>query len=59
VELHVANDVRLPAPGRLEELVEWCRIHLTGHGFETCVQRPANAARTGSETGRPNTEGEG
>ena len=29
VELHVANDVKLPAPGRLEELVEWCRPHLS------------------------------
>jgi DNA-binding transcriptional MerR regulator len=29
VELHVANDVKLPAPGRLEELVEWCRRHLS------------------------------
>ena len=32
VELHVTQDVRLPAPGRLEELVEWCRTHLTGEG---------------------------
>ena len=29
VELHVASDIRLPAPGRLEELVEWCRAHLS------------------------------
>ena len=29
VELHVANDVKLPVPGRLEELVEWCRTHLS------------------------------
>ena len=29
IELHVADDVRLPAPGRLEELVAWCRIHLS------------------------------
>ena len=29
VELHVAHDIRLPAPGRLEELVEWCRTHLS------------------------------
>lgn len=29
VELHVAHDIRLPAPGRLEELAEWCRTHLT------------------------------
>ena len=29
VELHVASDIRLPAPGRLEELVEWCQIHLS------------------------------
>jgi hypothetical protein len=31
VELHVAHGVRLPAPGRLEELVEWCRIHLSSN----------------------------
>lgn len=29
VELHVSQDIRLPAPGRLEELVGWCRIHLS------------------------------
>jgi DNA-binding transcriptional MerR regulator len=29
VELHVASDIRLPAPGRLEELVEWCQVHLS------------------------------
>jgi DNA-binding transcriptional MerR regulator len=29
VELHVSHDIRLPAPGRLEELVEWCRNHLS------------------------------
>jgi hypothetical protein len=29
VELHVSQDRRLPAPGRLDELVEWCRIHLS------------------------------
>ena len=29
VELHVSQDHRLPAPGRLEDLVEWCRIHLS------------------------------
>jgi hypothetical protein len=28
VELQVSHDIRLPAPGRLEELVEWCRTHL-------------------------------
>ena len=28
VELHVASDIRLPAPGRLDELVNWCRQHL-------------------------------
>ena len=25
VELHVASNVRLPAPGRLNELLAWCR----------------------------------
>ena len=28
VELHVASDTRLPAAGRLDELVNWCRQHL-------------------------------
>jgi DNA-binding transcriptional MerR regulator len=27
VELHVSDDVRLPAPGRLQELAAWCRQH--------------------------------
>jgi len=27
VELHVASTVRLPTPGRLRELAEWCRLH--------------------------------
>jgi DNA-binding transcriptional MerR regulator len=31
VELHVAHDIRLPAPGRLQELAAWCRLHLTQH----------------------------
>jgi len=44
VELNVAHDIKLPAPGRLEELAEWCRANFTGDGFET---------------GRPNTKGEG
>ena len=29
VELNVAHDIRLPAPGRLDELVEWCRTYLS------------------------------
>jgi len=29
VELNVAHDVKLPAPGRLEELAAWCRTHLS------------------------------
>ena len=28
VELHIAGNVRLPSPGRLHELAEWCRRHL-------------------------------
>jgi DNA-binding transcriptional MerR regulator len=28
VELQVASDIRLPAPTRLDELVNWCRQHL-------------------------------
>ena len=27
VELHVSDDVRLPSPGRLQELAAWCRQH--------------------------------
>lgn len=27
VELHVAGDVRLPPPSKIEELAEWCRRH--------------------------------
>jgi DNA-binding transcriptional MerR regulator len=30
VELHVSGAVRLPSPGRLQELAEWCRLHLAG-----------------------------
>ena len=29
VELHVAHDIKLPAGSRLDELVEWCRRHLS------------------------------
>jgi DNA-binding transcriptional MerR regulator len=28
VELHIAGTVRLPSPGRLQELATWCRQHL-------------------------------
>ena len=28
VELHVAGHVRLPSPGKLQELAAWCRQHL-------------------------------
>jgi DNA-binding transcriptional MerR regulator len=27
VELHVAADVRLPPPGKLNDLARWCRLH--------------------------------
>jgi len=27
VELHVSDDVKLPSPGRLQELAAWCRQH--------------------------------
>lgn len=27
VEIHVRDDVRLPPPGRLQELAAWCRQH--------------------------------
>lgn len=29
LELHVAHDIKLPAGSRLDELVEWCRRHLS------------------------------
>ena len=28
VEIHIASDVRLPPPSRLQELADWCRQHL-------------------------------
>jgi hypothetical protein len=28
VELQIAGSVRLPPPGRLQELAAWCRLHL-------------------------------
>src|SRR5262245_6576482 len=28
VELHVSGDVRLPSPGKLDELASWCRTHM-------------------------------
>ena len=28
VELQVAGNIRLPPPGRLQELAAWCRLHL-------------------------------
>lgn len=31
VELQVAGNVRLPSPGRIQELAEWCRLHLVPH----------------------------
>jgi DNA-binding transcriptional MerR regulator len=30
VELHVSTRLRLPSPSKLQELVEWCRVHLPG-----------------------------
>ena len=27
VELHVSDDVKLPSPGRLQQLAAWCRQH--------------------------------
>ena len=31
VELHVSAERRLPAPGRLRELAEWCERHFRGN----------------------------
>lgn len=28
VELQLRGDIRLPSPGRIEELAAWCRLHL-------------------------------
>jgi DNA-binding transcriptional MerR regulator len=32
VELHVAGDVRLPPPGKLAELAEWCLLNFVAAG---------------------------
>jgi DNA-binding transcriptional MerR regulator len=29
LELHVAGEVRLPTPARMQALAEWCRLHFT------------------------------
>ena len=34
VELHVSSEVRLPAPGRLNEIADWCRVHLSTSNHE-------------------------
>jgi hypothetical protein len=34
VELHVSGRRRLPSPGRLRELAEWCERHFRGSGDE-------------------------
>jgi DNA-binding transcriptional MerR regulator len=34
VELNVASDVRLPAPGKLAELAAWCRMHFSANARE-------------------------
>jgi hypothetical protein len=34
VELHVAGDIRLPSPGRLEELAAWCQLHMRSDVME-------------------------
>jgi len=34
VELHVSDNVRLPSPARLQELADWCRLHLDGRDSE-------------------------
>ena len=31
IELHVASDIKLPGGARLDELVTWCRRHLSRH----------------------------
>jgi DNA-binding transcriptional MerR regulator len=32
VELHVGGDVRLPSPGKLADLAEWCRVNFVSAG---------------------------
>src|SRR5262249_38968954 len=34
VELHVSGAVRLPAPGKLNELADWCRQHFVAVNHE-------------------------
>jgi DNA-binding transcriptional MerR regulator len=31
VELQIAGHIRLPPPGRIDELAAWCRLHLISH----------------------------
>lgn len=38
VELHVAGNVRLPSPGKLNELAAWCREH-----FNVAVNRKGDS----------------
>jgi DNA-binding transcriptional MerR regulator len=35
VELHIAGNVRVPASGKLQELVSWCRQHLRAANDES------------------------
>jgi hypothetical protein len=35
VELHVAGDVRIPPPGRLQELARWCRTYFANPDGES------------------------
>ena len=41
VELHLAENVRLPSPGRLQELAEWCERHLQATAVEA-VERESD-----------------
>ena len=50
VELHVSRDRRLPSPGRLRELVEWCERHF--RGAWGAVMRIARARRAGESWSR-------
>jgi DNA-binding transcriptional MerR regulator len=34
LEVHVSSAYRLPPPGRIRELAEWCRLHMRPEGEE-------------------------
>ena len=61
VELQIAGNVRLPWPGKLQELAEWCRLHLVSttdskDGGQRCLiqrrRKPPDCSRAGTQACR-------